>query len=107
MIVTVTVEDAPNTCHALSPAAIAADCEANRISINALGSRIDAVRARIDARFARIDDRFARLDTRFDRLEARFDRMDALLAEQGKMLNEIVAWVEEQPKAPEKRSAKK
>lgn len=105
MIVTVTVEDAPNTRHALSAAAVAADCEANRISINALGSRIDAVQARIDARFARIDDRFARLDTRFDRLEARFDRMDALLAEQGKMLKEIVAWVEGQPETPAKKDA--
>lgn len=105
MIVTVTVEDAPNTRRVPSAAAIALDCEANRISINALGSRIDAVQARIDARFARIDDRFARLDTRFDRVEARFDRMDALLAEQGKMLEKIVAWVEGQPKAPAKKDA--
>lgn len=118
---TMTAEEAPETDHTPSVTAIAADCDANRISIDAQSRHIDALRARMDARFAHVDDRFDRVDKRFEQVDARFAEVDARFdgidgrlnkleagqIEMRDILADIRAWVEEQPKAPKKKSAKK
>jgi len=54
-----------------------------RMTIAALGKRIDARFTRADrrtwARFDAIDARFDAIDARFDAIDARFDRMDAVI----------------------------